>query len=166
MERYLSHHGIKGMRWGVRRFQNPDGSLTPAGKRRAERNRKVIQREVAFQEKKISQHDAAAKAYRDSAAAMRKHGIGELKAQGYDDKTAKEALRLASARRETEAQWHEHQAKLMRAYNTRISSINVDQMTRAQIYNMIRSEGNKTLDEINSTWQEPETTKEYYDATH
>lgn len=30
----LSHHGIKGMRWGVRRFQNKDGSLTPAGKKR------------------------------------------------------------------------------------------------------------------------------------
>jgi len=31
---YLIHHGIKNQRWGVRRFQNPDGSLTPAGKRR------------------------------------------------------------------------------------------------------------------------------------
>ena len=30
----LYHHGIKGMRWGIRRFQNEDGSLTPAGKRR------------------------------------------------------------------------------------------------------------------------------------
>lgn len=30
----LSHHGIKGQKWGVRRFQNADGSLTPAGKRR------------------------------------------------------------------------------------------------------------------------------------
>ena len=30
----LTHHGIKGMKWGVRRFQNKDGSLTPAGKRR------------------------------------------------------------------------------------------------------------------------------------
>lgn len=28
----LCHWGIKGMKWGVRRFQNPDGSLTPAGK--------------------------------------------------------------------------------------------------------------------------------------
>lgn len=31
---YLSHHGIKGQKWGVRRFQNEDGSLTEAGKKR------------------------------------------------------------------------------------------------------------------------------------
>lgn len=30
----LSHHGIKGMKWGIRRYQNYDGSLTAAGKRR------------------------------------------------------------------------------------------------------------------------------------
>ena len=30
----LTHHGIKGQKWGVRRIQNKDGSLTPAGKKR------------------------------------------------------------------------------------------------------------------------------------
>lgn len=30
---YLSHHGILGMRWGIRRFQKRDGSLTDAGKK-------------------------------------------------------------------------------------------------------------------------------------
>lgn len=30
----LYHHGIKGMKWGVRRYQNPDGSLTDEGRRR------------------------------------------------------------------------------------------------------------------------------------
>lgn len=30
----LYHHGIKGQKWGVRRFQNSDGSYTVAGKRR------------------------------------------------------------------------------------------------------------------------------------
>lgn len=34
----LYHHGIKGMRWGVRRFQNENGSLTPAGKIRVQQN--------------------------------------------------------------------------------------------------------------------------------
>ena len=31
---YLAHHGIKGQKWGVRRYQNPDGSYTDEGKRR------------------------------------------------------------------------------------------------------------------------------------
>lgn len=30
---YLAHHGILGQKWGVRRYQNPDGSLTAEGKR-------------------------------------------------------------------------------------------------------------------------------------
>ena len=30
----IKHHGIKGQKWGVRRYQNEDGSLTNAGKKR------------------------------------------------------------------------------------------------------------------------------------
>lgn len=35
---YLSHHGIKGQKWGVRRYQNEDGTLTEEGKKRKRRN--------------------------------------------------------------------------------------------------------------------------------
>lgn len=34
MTEYLVHHGIKGQKWGVRRYQNADGTLTSAGKKR------------------------------------------------------------------------------------------------------------------------------------
>lgn len=33
-DNYLEHHGILGQKWGVRRWQNADGSLNPAGKKR------------------------------------------------------------------------------------------------------------------------------------
>ena len=52
MEYELRHHGIKGMKWGIRRFQNEDGSLTNAGRKRyaddgdtAERRKSVAKAE-------------------------------------------------------------------------------------------------------------------------
>lgn len=51
----LYHSGVKGMRWGVRRYQNSDGSLTDAGKKRYARD----QRENAGKKKgnKVGQAD-------------------------------------------------------------------------------------------------------------
>lgn len=36
---YIIHWGIPGMKWGVRRYRNKDGSLTPAGERRYNRTK-------------------------------------------------------------------------------------------------------------------------------
>lgn len=42
----LYHHGILGMKWGVRRYQNSDGTLTSAGKERALKNQKSLNKQA------------------------------------------------------------------------------------------------------------------------
>lgn len=46
----LTHWGIKGMKWGIRRYQNKDGSLTAAGKKR--RGKDDDKKEESYEEKK------------------------------------------------------------------------------------------------------------------
>ena len=50
----LQHHGIPGQKWGVRRFQNRDGSLTTAGKKRVSRKQKK-----ALEKARQAKHDKA-----------------------------------------------------------------------------------------------------------
>lgn len=50
MNEELYHHGIKGMHWGIRRYQNPDGSLTAAGKKRQQRSE---QKEITKASKEV-----------------------------------------------------------------------------------------------------------------
>lgn len=46
----LMHYGIKGQKWGVRRFQNADGSYTAAGKRRAQQEEKSSVKNMSDEE--------------------------------------------------------------------------------------------------------------------
>lgn len=73
----LYHHGIKGQKWGVRRFQNKNGSLTPAGQKRygstrpdSKINSKEYHAEYEKRRDKYAEADpeySKAKKYRDEA---------------------------------------------------------------------------------------------------
>lgn len=64
----LKHHGVKGMHWGVRRYQNPDGTLTAEGKKHLPRSmRKHYERESKLA--KESNNKFISKLHEDSAQA-------------------------------------------------------------------------------------------------
>lgn len=62
-ELVLEHHGVKGMKWGVRRYQNKDGTLTAAGKRRYG-TKETEHLERLMNEERRKGDAARAKAYR------------------------------------------------------------------------------------------------------
>ena len=70
----LYHWGIKGMRWGVRRYQNTDGSLSNKGKKKiAEKYKKLIEKANRDYDKKGSKIEMDA--YNKAADYMNKGGI-------------------------------------------------------------------------------------------
>lgn len=76
----LYHYGVKGQKWGVRRYRNPDGSLTAAGKKQAKANRsddnaernKKIAKKVAIGVLATATVAAAAYAYSKNPEAVNK----------------------------------------------------------------------------------------------
>lgn len=76
----LLHYGIKGMRWGVRRYQNPDGSLTERGKKRV---RKEYKREVDKARADVLSKNTKRQtdAYNEAADRMNKGGIDRFNKQ-------------------------------------------------------------------------------------
>jgi hypothetical protein len=90
----LYHHGIKGQRWGIRRFQKKDGSLTAAGKKRyddtPELNRQKSDMRSARATYKSSRdaYDKAVSRYQNFSTSKRKVEMEKARSQYMTDRLA------------------------------------------------------------------------------
>lgn len=89
MKAYLMHHGILGQKWGVRRFQNEDGTLTKLGKYNAKANRQKNKMTGYKEERKKAQElgSSSVKRYEELSKLYDK---GEITDEEFDKRMEKE----------------------------------------------------------------------------
>ena len=132
----LYHWGIKGMKWGFRRYQNKDGSLTPAGKKKyAKEMAKIKEREAEIKgrekararqakiDSKKAELDAREEALKNpkKAAAMQKAKDGASKPSGIKDMSDDE-LRALTNRMQLEKNYIDAQTNLAKVNPKHVST--------------------------------------------
>lgn len=113
-EQAIKHEGTKGMRWGIRRFQNPDGSLTPLGRLhygvgQAKKDYKNKLKEPGADKKKLTEEYKA--------------GVSKIKAKMKKEKEKEDKKKAEEAAKEKERQEEEkrrREAEAERAEKDRI----------------------------------------------
>ena len=99
----LTHYGVLGMKWGKRRYQNKDGSLTPAGRKRVSEQYKREMNKVIKRTAFARQNEVYVESYNKAAKEMNEGGIDKFnkaqekkygkdfaKRDGYDEDLMKE----------------------------------------------------------------------------
>ena len=111
-EDYLMHHGILGMHWGVRRYQNEDGTLTAAGKRRKARmDEKSMKKDVKWA--KRHEKSIMKQATKRTKSDMRKYEKVELR----------DLVKATKAGKDSRTYMNAYNRKLASLMNTAMSDV-------------------------------------------
>ena len=95
-EEFLMHHGILGMKWGIRRYQNEDGTLTAAGKRhKAKLDERSMKKDVKWA--KRHEKSIMKQANKRTKSDMRKYEKTELRDLAKQMKSGKDSKTYINA---------------------------------------------------------------------
>ena len=151
----LRHHGIKGMRWGIRRYQNKDGSLTPAGRKRYDQEIESLKSEKAKLQQKhknlnaqqrMEDRKAKLKAEIESEKEYLKNGgkkSGKNDSSDNKSEETKEPEKKKSASDMTSEELNEaiNHMRLQQTYNQLYSQLNPEKESK------VKEIGKKFLDQ-------------------
>ncbi len=130
----LQHWGITGMKWGVRRFQNRDGSLTKAGKKRYEKETKALKDEQKIlrnkqrTEAKLKKLDALRKDVED-----RKKALSDSESQDTIANKKAEIIRSKSAKQLYENADLFETSELQAVYNRLVLERNIKNLSPQEV---------------------------------
>ena len=134
----LCHYGIRGMRWGIRRYQNPDGTLTEAGRKRVSKLRDSNSRLTGKRDKLTKRMEFQTRKYANSISKANQKAA-ELRVKEYGLFTTKsraDKLEYKASKLEARAA-----QKAMRIDRTKARIAKIDALV---------SKNNRKISELNS----------------